>query len=158
MRPSPKTLAWARRELAAIRHINQRLQRRMMRSGDYEPRKVFRVDRKALRRLGVEIAALPKRRRIRAEQARRLIRQIMRLNRRQQRVETLVARALHQQKQILYRARLGSVTLENLSIANGLDRQLEWLLYRKGARGEDAHASAMVRKRNQALAPGQLAG
>src|SRR5215472_12232086 len=61
-----------------------------------------------------------------------------------------IARALHQQKQILCRARLGSVTLDNLSMANGLDRQFEWLLYRKDARGEDVHASAMVRKRNQA--------
>jgi len=76
MRAWPETLAWARRELTALRHINQRLQRQMMRSGQYEPRKVFRVDRKALRHLSAEIAALPKRRRIRAEQARRLIRQI----------------------------------------------------------------------------------
>lgn len=156
---SPAAAARCYKTLARVERLEQRLIRgAAARQGwGYEPRRVFRPDLEALKQLQNEIAGLPRRRRIRAEQARRLLKQIERLVRRQRRVETLVFRALRQQDQIRYRGYIGNVVLKKLETPDGLDRLLEWLIWRKGLDGQNPHAVALALKRSVMLPPGQLA-
>jgi len=156
---SPAAGARCYKTLARVERLEQRLIRgATARQGwGCEPRRVFRPDLEALKQLQNEIAGLPKRRRIRAEQARRLLKQIERLVRRQRRVETLVFRALWQQDQIRYRGYIGNVVLRKLETPDGLDRLLEWLIWRKGLDGHNPHAVALALKRKLMLPPGQLA-
>jgi hypothetical protein len=156
---SPAAAARCYKTLARI----EKLERRLIRCATarqrwgYEPRRVFRPDLEALKQLRNEIAGLPKRRRLRAEQARSLLKQIERLVRRQRRVETLLFRALRQQDQIRYRGYIGNVVLRKLETPDGLDRLLEWLIWRKGLAGQNPHAVALALKRSVMLPPGQLA-
>lgn len=136
----------------------QRLERRAMRFG-YEPRRLLRPNLKALKQLGAEIASLPKRKRIRAEQARQLLKMIERLARRQRRIDTLVTHALHRQAQIYHRTRVGEFMHRQLAMTNGWDRLLGFLIERRGngGRGGNVHATALALKRSVMLPPGQLA-
>jgi hypothetical protein len=144
---------WYHKHIASLEKLERRARR-----GSYEPRRVFRPNLEELKQLRKEIAGLPKRRRIRAEQARRLLKFMDQHARRQRRIDTLVTQALHRHDQILYRLRLGGLVWKKLETPNGLDRLLQWLILdRTNARGENVYAVALALKRKLMLPPGQLA-
>src|SRR5262245_1671477 len=72
---------------------------------NYNPRRVFKPNLQQLKALSREIRGLPKRRRLSAGQARIYIRTLQQLRRRQERLEFLVAKALHRQAEIASRVR-----------------------------------------------------
>jgi hypothetical protein len=148
-----KARIWYHKHIASLEKLERRARR-----GGYEPRRVFRPNLEEFKQLGEEIAGLPKRRRIHAEQARKLLKFMDQLARRQRRIDTLVTQALHRHDQIVYRLRLGGLVWRKLETPHGLDRLLQWLILdRTNARGENVYAVALALKRKLMLAPGKLA-
>jgi hypothetical protein len=134
-RTSLRTRSWIQRHKAGL----ARVEKLAVRSG-YEPRKVWRPNLSALRKLRLEIEDLPLNRRLTVGQFNVYARTVERLYRRQRRNETLVSQVLHRLRQINYRMRLTN----KLANHRDLDQLLVWLISRKGPSGKNVHASALA--------------
>lgn len=113
--------------------------RSALRTG-YEPRRVWRPNLKAIRKLRRDLEELPVRRRVTAGQLSAYVATVLRVCRRLNRLETLVSLDLHRWQQVQYRLRL----TQKLVNHHNLNQTLAWLMARRDGAGKNVHAVALA--------------